>query len=79
MEESFPYYKDLKLAQKVGIFPGSGLASGCDGRWTPAYDIIVERGLEDVIAECKRHLEEEQPIKKEGAENLFLEGLHLYL
>lgn len=71
MEESFPYYKDLKLAQKVGIFPGSGLASGCDGRWTPAYDIIVERGLEDVIAECKRHLEEEQPIKKEGAEKIY--------
>jgi formate C-acetyltransferase/4-hydroxyphenylacetate decarboxylase large subunit len=71
MKDVFPLYDDLVKAWKVGLFPGSGLASGCDGRWTPAYDIIVERGLEDVIAECKQHLKDEQPIKKEGSEKIF--------
>lgn len=79
MEEIFPLYEDLQNAWKVGLFPGSGLASGCDGRWTPAYDIIVERGLEDVIAECKRHLAEEQPIKKEGAEKLYFWQACIYV
>ena len=71
MKEMFPYYKDLVNAWEVGLFPRSGLHSGCDGRWTPAYDIVIQRGLEDVIAECKRHLAEEQPIKKQGAEKLY--------
>ena len=71
MKDVFPEYDDLQTAWKVGLFPGSGLASGCDGRWTPAYDIIVNRGLEDVIAECKRHLAEEQPIRKDGAEKIY--------
>lgn len=71
MESAFPEYEDYVLAKKVGLFPGSGLASGCDGRWVPAYDIIVERGLEDVIAECERHLAESQPIKKDGTEKIF--------
>lgn len=71
MKDIFPQNEDLQIAWKIGLFPGSGIASGCDGRWTPAYDIIVNRGLEDVIAECKRHLAEEQPIKKEGAEKLY--------
>lgn len=71
MADIFPLNDDLQTAWKVGLFPGSGLASGCDGRWTPAYDIVIQRGLEDVIAECKRHLAEEQPIKKEGAEKIF--------
>lgn len=71
LKEQFPYYDDLIKAWETGLFPRSGIASGADGRWTPAYDIIVYRGLEDVIAECKRHLNEEQPIKKEGSEKLF--------
>ncbi|MDR2005784.1 MAG: indoleacetate decarboxylase, partial [Acidaminococcales bacterium] len=71
MEEIFPLNDDLQKAWKIGLFPGSGLASGCDGRWTPAYDIIVYRGLDDVIAECKRHLAEEQAVKKAGAEKLY--------
>lgn len=71
METTFPLYNDLLTAWKVGLFPGSGIASGADGRWTPAYDIIVERGLEDVIAECKQHLQEEQPIRKDGSEKIF--------
>lgn len=71
MESAFPEYEDYILAKKVGLFPGSGLASGCDGRWVPAYDIIVERGLEDVIAECERHLAESQPIRKDGTEKIF--------
>ena len=70
MADLFPLYEDLQKAWKVGLFPGSGLASGCDGRWTPAYDIIVQRGLNDVIAECKRYLAEAQPIKKEGMEKI---------
>lgn len=71
MGEVFSENDDLQTAWKIGIFPGSGLASGCDGRWTPAYDMIVNRGLEDVISECKRRLAEGQAVKKEGSEKLF--------
>lgn len=71
MAEIFPEHEDLVKGMKMGLLPGSGIASGCDGRWIPAYDIILERGLEDVIAECKQNLRENQAIKKEGSEQLY--------
>ena len=27
-----------------------------EGRWIPAYDMVIERGLEDIIAECEERI-----------------------
>ncbi len=70
MKDIFPEYNDYKLAQKVGLFPGSGLASGCDGRWVPAYDMVVNRGLEDIIKECEELIATTQPTCKENGEKI---------
>lgn len=71
LKDMFPHYQDLVNGWEVGVFPRSGIASGADGRWTPAYDMIVERGLEDIIAECKRHIAEGKWVRKEGAEQMY--------
>lgn len=70
MKTSFPYYQDYVNAKKVGLFPGSGLHAGCDGRWIPAYDVALG-GLNRVIEECREKIEKTVVTTKEVADKVF--------
>ena len=52
MKENYPDYEFLQKCFAAFIFPPS-VVSIMEGRWIPAYDIVLERGLEDVIGECE--------------------------
>lgn len=52
LEENYPDYMFLQKCFQAFIFPPS-VVSIMEGRWIPAYDLVVERGLEDIIAECR--------------------------
>ena len=69
LNENFPEDDDLRNAFKVMLYPPS-VISIMEGRWTPAYDIIVERGLEDVIKECEQRIRDTIPTTKEVAEQI---------
>ncbi|HHW41804.1 MAG TPA: indoleacetate decarboxylase [Syntrophomonadaceae bacterium] len=69
LQENFPEYEDLKNAFETVIFPPS-VVSIMEGRWIPAYDIIIERGLEDVIRECEEHIKNTLPTTKDVAEQV---------
>jgi formate C-acetyltransferase/4-hydroxyphenylacetate decarboxylase large subunit len=69
MKANFDEYQDLLNAWKVNLYPPS-VVSIMEGRWIPAYDMIVERGLEDIIHECEQHIAETLPTGKEAAEKI---------
>lgn len=69
LQENFPEYEDLKNAFETVIFPPS-VVSIMEGRWIPAYDIIIERGLEDVIRECEERIKNTLPTTKDVAEQV---------
>jgi len=51
------------------LYPPS-VISIMEGRWIPAYDIIVERGLEDVIKECEERISNTIPTTRDVAEQI---------
>lgn len=55
LEDNYPDNDFLKKCFQSFIFPPS-VVSIMEGRWVPAYDMVIERGLEDIIAECKEHI-----------------------
>jgi len=69
MRDNFDEYEDLLNAWKVNLYPPS-VVSIMEGRWIPAYDIIVERGLEDVIRECEEHIAATLPTVKAVSEQV---------
>nr|WP_246517121.1 indoleacetate decarboxylase [Clostridium aciditolerans] len=69
LKETMPEYDDLDNAFKTVIFPPS-VISIMEGRWIPAYDMIVERGLEDIIQECKEKIKNTVPTSREVAEKV---------
>lgn len=69
LEENFPENDDLVNAFKVMLYPPS-VISIMEGRWIPAYDIIVERGLEDVIKECEERISNTIPTTRDVAEQI---------
>ncbi|MBV7272679.1 indoleacetate decarboxylase [Clostridiaceae bacterium UIB06] len=69
LEETMPEYKDLENAFNTVIFPPS-IVSILEGRWIPAYDIVVERGLEAVIEECREKIKSTIPTTREVAEKI---------
>lgn len=69
LKETMPEFDDLDNAFKTVIFPPS-VVSIMEGRWIPAYDIVVERGLESVIAECKENIKNTVPTTREVAEKV---------
>lgn len=69
LKETMPEYNDLDNAFKTLIFPPSVVAI-MEGRWIPAYDIVVERGLEDVINECRNKIKSTIPTTREEAEKV---------
>lgn len=70
MEEAWDGYEDYVKAKTVGIFPGSGLHAGCDGRWIPAYDIALG-GLEAVIEKCEQNIKNTIVTTKDVADKVF--------
>jgi formate C-acetyltransferase/4-hydroxyphenylacetate decarboxylase large subunit len=69
LKETMPEYDDLSNAFKAVLYPPS-VISIMEGRWVPAYDIVVERGLESVIDECKKNIESTIPTTREVAEKV---------
>ncbi len=69
LKETMPEYEDLENAFNAVIFPPS-IVSILEGRWIPAYDIVVERGLEAVIEECKEKIKSTIPTTREVAEKI---------
>lgn len=69
LKETMPEYDDLENAFKVVLFPPS-IVSIMEGRWIPAYDIAVERGLESVIEECREKIKNTIPTTREVAEKV---------
>lgn len=65
--ENFPENGLLQRAFQSVVFPPS-VISIMEGRWIPAYDMVVERGLEDIIRECEEHLQNTIPTTREVAE-----------
>ncbi len=57
MRENYPEYDFLQRCFAAFIFPPS-VVSIMEGRWIPAYDMVIERGLEDIIRECKEKIRE---------------------
>jgi formate C-acetyltransferase/4-hydroxyphenylacetate decarboxylase large subunit len=55
LEENYPDNDFLQKCFQAFIFPPS-VVSIMEGRWVPAYDMVIERGLEDIIAECEEHI-----------------------
>lgn len=55
LEENYPDNDFLQTCFKTFIFPPS-VVSIMEGRWIPAYDMVVERGIEDLIAECRERI-----------------------
>ncbi|MCP5102641.1 MAG: indoleacetate decarboxylase [bacterium] len=55
LEENYPDQNFLQKCFKTFIFPPS-VVSIMEGRWVPAYDMVIERGLLDIIGECKEHI-----------------------
>lgn len=69
LEENMPEHKDLANAFDVTLFPPS-VISIMEGRWVPAYDIIVCRGLEDVIREAQEKIQNTIITTREVAEQV---------
>ncbi|MBF0548150.1 MAG: indoleacetate decarboxylase [Candidatus Riflebacteria bacterium] len=55
MKENYPDFPFLQKCFDTFIFPPS-VVSIMEGRWIPAYDMVVERGLDDIINECQEHI-----------------------
>ena len=70
MKTAFDGYEDYINAKKVGLFPGSGLHAGCDGRWIPAYDVALG-GFNKVIEQCKENIAKTVVTTKEVADKVF--------
>ena len=70
MEENWDGYDDYVKAKTVGLFPGSGLHAGCDGRWLPAYDVALG-GLEKVIEQCENNIKNITITTKDTADKVF--------
>lgn len=70
LQETMPEYDDLDNAFKTVLYPPS-VISIMEGRWVPAYDIAVEKGLENVIAECTEKIKNTLPTTREVAEKIF--------
>lgn len=69
LNENMPDIDGLNAGFKAVMFPPS-VVSIMEGRWVPAYDIIVERGLDDVIKECKENIAKTLPTTREVAEKI---------
>ncbi|KEI01606.1 indoleacetate decarboxylase [Clostridium botulinum] len=69
LKETMPEYNDLDNAFKAVLYPPS-VISIMEGRWVPAYDIAVEKGLESVIEECKKNIKNTLPTTREIAEKV---------
>lgn len=69
LRDTMPEYKDLENAFNTVIYPPS-VVSIMEGRWIPAYDIAVEKGLEAVINECKENIKNTIPTTREVAEKI---------
>ena len=52
LAENYPDNDFLQKCFQSFIFPPS-VVSIMEGRWIPAYDMVVQRGLLDIIEECK--------------------------
>ena len=55
MKENYPDYDFLQNCFQSFIFPPS-VVSIMEGRWIPSYDMVIERGLDDIIRECKENI-----------------------
>lgn len=69
LKETMPEYDDLENAFKAVLYPPS-VISIMEGRWVPSYDIVVEKGLESVINECKKKIQNTVPTSREVAEKV---------
>lgn len=69
INENMPDAETFNNGYKVNMWPLS-VVSIMEGRWVPAYDIIVNRGLEDVINECKEHIANTLPTTYDVAEKI---------
>ncbi|EDS77572.1 HpdB protein [Clostridium botulinum C str. Eklund] len=69
LKETMPEYRDLVNAFKTVLYPPS-VISIMEGRWVPAYDIVVEKGLDAVIDECKDNIKNTLPTTREVAEKV---------
>lgn len=69
LKETMPEYDDLENAFKAVLYPPS-LLSIMEGRWVPAYDIVLEKGLDSVISECKDRIKNTIPTTREVAEKV---------
>ncbi|MBF0499728.1 MAG: indoleacetate decarboxylase [Candidatus Riflebacteria bacterium] len=55
MKDNYPDHGFLKKCFDSFIFPPS-VVSIMEGRWIPAYDMVIERGIEDIINECSEKI-----------------------
>lgn len=69
LRESMPEFDDLENAFKTVLYPPSVVAI-MEGRWIPAYDMVVNQGLEAIIADCKEKIKNTIPTTREVAEKV---------
>ena len=55
LEENYPENEFLQKCFDSFIFPPS-VVSIMEGRWIPSYDVVIERGLENIIDECRNKI-----------------------
>lgn len=69
LKDTMPEYEDLSNAFKSVLYPPS-LVSIMEGRFVPAYDIVVNKGLNSVIKDCTKKIKNTLPTTREVSEKI---------
>jgi formate C-acetyltransferase/4-hydroxyphenylacetate decarboxylase large subunit len=69
LEENFPGNDFLRKCFQTFIFPPS-VVSIMEGRWIPAYDMVLEKGLRGILRECSEKIRGAKPQGWEESERI---------